>query len=238
MNKEKLLLIHGWGYEHYNKFDKKNVWEDRDEFINQLKRIFDIDIIKLPGFGGQKEPREKYWTLDNYADYIDEYIKNKSKKFDYILGYSFGGAVAVSYKLKYKNKEKLILVSPAINRFHKKNNSFIKTPKLLEKLRKQIRNFYLINIIKNDFMKHGTKFLRNTYQIIVREDLTDKLKLIDSKEIGFIYGLKDTAVNPKKLLNEISKEYKDRVKIIPDGDHEIASSYPKEIIKLIKELYK
>lgn len=238
MSKKNMLLIHGWGYHRYNKFKNEDVWEDRDEFINELRKTYNIDIIKLPGFGGQEEPKEKYWTLDNYADYINSYIKDNNKSFDYILGYSFGGAVSVSYKIKYKNKEKLILISPAINRFYKKNKPFVKTPKILDKIRKKIRDLYLIYIVKNEFMKHGTKFLRNTYQIIVREDLTDKIKLINKNEIGFIYGLNDTAVNPKKIIEELPKEYMTRIKTIKDGDHEIAGSHPKEIIKLINELYK
>ncbi len=237
MNKKNLLLIHGWGYQIYNKFNNDDVWSDRREFINELSKVYNINIIKLPGFGLCKEPKDKCWDLNNFADYINNYIKNSKKSFDYILGYSFGGAVAVSYKLKYKNKEKLILVAPAINRFQKNKKAFIKTPKIFENFRNRVRNFYLIYIINNKFMKYGTPFLKNTYQNIVREELTDKIKLINENEIGFIYGLKDTAVNPKKLLNEIPNNYKKRIKFIEDGDHQIAKSHSKEIIKLIKELY-
>lgn len=230
-----ILLIHGWGYQSYNRFNKDDVWQDRKKFIDKLSKEFKIIKLNLPGFGGTKEPKEKYWTLDNYANYVNDFLKDK--KVDYILGYSFGGAVAVSYKLKYQTKIKLILVAPAINRKYQKTYNFSKTPKLFDNIRKHLRNMYLIYIVKNNFMKYGTKFLRETYQNIVRIDLTNKIIQIKPNEIGFIYGDQDEMVNPQKTIMELPKEYQKRIKLIKNGKHDIANSHPDKIVSLIKELF-
>ena len=54
---------------------------------------------------------------------------------DYILGYSFGGAVAVKYSLLYDKNQKIILVSPAITRDKGKSKNMIKTPKFMRPIR-------------------------------------------------------------------------------------------------------
>lgn len=230
-----ILMIHGWNYLNYNKFNNKDAWSDRSIFVDKLSKHFNIIKINLPGFGGQKEPNEKHWNLDNYADYINSYLINK--KVDYILGYSFGAAVAVAYKLKYKSNVKLILVSSAINRKYRKSIGIINTPKAIEWFRKIIRDMYLIYIVKNNFVKYGTNFLRETYQNIVRVDLTDNINKIDLKEICFIYGEKDEIIDSQKLIKELPK-YQDRIKFIKNGEHDIANTHPDEILNYINELFK
>lgn len=232
---KKILLIHGWNYRNYTSQTKENdAWHNRADLVKELKKDYEVYKLNLPGFCSEKEP-DRAWTLDDYAKYIDDYLKNNKLSVDYILGYSFGGAVAVSYYLKYHQKEKLILVSPAIIRNNCKSKNFIKTPKIISKLRSFLRDQYLIRIVKTNEMVYGTKFLRNTYQNIVREDLTDKLLQINEKDLIIIYGDEDSMVNPHQVYDFLPKNYKKRVHILMSGGHNIGQSHYKEIIKIIKE---
>jgi len=231
---KKILLIHGWNYRNYtSRTSEKDAWHNRKEMVLELEKDFQVYKLNLPGFCGEKEPK-KAWNLDCYADFIHDYLTKSNLKVDYILGYSFGGAVAISYYLKYGQHEKIILVSPAIIRNYNKSKKFAKTPNCLNKIRKAMRNFYLIHVVKNNEMRYGTKFLRETYQIIVRIDLRDDIIKIPSAKLLIIYGAQDTMVNPKGVIDFFNAEYKKRVKIIADGGHNIGGTHPKEVAKLIK----
>lgn len=232
---KKILLIHGWNYRNYtSQTPETDAWHNRKEFVQKLSEDYEVYKLNLPGFCGEKEPH-KAWNLDDYAKYIKKYLEKNKIKPDYILGYSFGGAVAISYYLKYGKNEKIILVSPAIIRNNDKSKKFVKTPKVLERLRTFLRNQYIIHVVKTPEMVHGTKFLKDTYQIIVRIDLKDSLLKIPNDKVLIIYGEKDDMVNPKAVIEYLPDNYKQRVKMIFDGDHNIGQTHYQEIVKIIKE---
>ena len=229
-----ILLIHGWNYKNYYGCNHKS-WDNRIKFIKELEKNNNLYYPDLPGFGLEKEPNINKWGLDDYANFINDYIINNNLKIDYIIGYSFGGAVALRYKNTFNNNIKLILISPALIRNQSKSRRFIKTPSLLNPLRNFIRNIYLIKLIKVNEMVYGTKFLRNTYQDIVRINMIDDLNNIDSKAIKIIYGSIDNMVNPYKVFDSVSNKYKSRISFIDGGGHDIANTHTKELINIINK---
>ena len=118
-----ILLIHGWDYENYYGHINHSAWDNRSKFINELAIDNKVYYMDLPGFGLRKEPYAKVWTLDDYAKFINNYIKINNLNIDYILGYSFGGAVALQYKKNYTMHIKEILVSPALVRNEVKSST-------------------------------------------------------------------------------------------------------------------
>ncbi|MCK4592145.1 alpha/beta hydrolase [Candidatus Parcubacteria bacterium] len=68
-----IVLLHGWG-----------VSSDKyTELIKILYSIlntqYSIFILDLPGFGKSDEPKEN-WNLDDYVEFVDEFIKKTSRK--------------------------------------------------------------------------------------------------------------------------------------------------------------
>lgn len=235
----KILLLHGWNHKNYtNLTNETDAWHNRKEFVLLLEKHYEIHKINFPGFCGEKEPDEKYWDLENYASYVNNYIVDNNLTIDYIIGYSFGGAVAIKYNELFNNEQKLILISPAIVRNHDNSKEMIKTPKLFNPLRNLVRDFYLIKIKKNKYMIYGTKFLRNSYQHIVRIDLIESLKNINSRYIDIIYGDQDSMVNPNLVYNSVDDIYKEKIHFIKDGGHDIANSHTKELVREINRIIK
>lgn len=233
-----ILLIHGWDYDNYHhRNPNKDAWENRKKFIEYLKKYYDVVYPNLPGFGICSEPKDKKWTLDDYAKYISEYVENNNINPDFVLGYSFGGAVAIRYKTNYNKKTRLILVSPAIVRNKVKNVHFIKTPKILDSVRRKIRDLYVIYYLKTPEMKYGTNFLRNTYQVIVREELINELKLFNSNDYIIVYGENDNMVDPNRVIGEVNQKIKKRIKVIKNGGHDIANSHTKELTDIMLNYY-
>lgn len=230
---KKILLLHGWNYRNYTKMtNETDAWHNRAGFVAELEKKYEIYKLNFPGFCGQEEP-ERAWNLSDFANYVHEYLETNSLKVDYILGYSFGGAVAVEYNLLFDNNQKLILISPAIVRNNDKSKNFVKTPKVLKPVRNALRDTYLIHIVKNNEMVHGTKFLRETYQNIVRVELIESLEKIDPNNIKIIYGSDDTMVNPGYVIKSVPTEYKNCINVIEGGKHDIANTHAKDLIKII-----
>ena len=85
-------------------------------------------------------------------------------------------------------------------------------------------------------MVHGTKFLRDTYQKIVRIELLEQISQINPDKILIVYGSEDTMVNPNYVINNIPIEYKKCIKVIQGGGHDIANTNSKEIVDIIDKI--
>lgn len=232
-----ILMIHGWNYRNYTNSKREDAWKNRSKFVEKLKEKYNVNYMNLPGFCGEKEPKEKEWKLKDYADYIENYIIENELEPDFVLGYSFGGAVALKWKTQYEKNTPVILTSPALVRAStNKNISIKKWPKQLNFLRTALRDFYLINIVKNPEMKYGTSFLRKTYQNIVRVDMSEELLSVNPEEVKLIYGLDDQMVLPKIMEKKLKNTpFEKQMTIIKAGKHDIANTHTEELISIIDE---
>lgn len=229
----KILLLHGWNYRNYtNMTTEKDAWHNRKNFVEKLEKKYEVYKLNFPGFCGEPEP-SKTWELKDFANFVKEYLDKNNLKVDYIIGYSFGGAVAIEYNRLFDNNQKLILISPAIVRNNDKSKKFVQTPNIIKPVREFLRDFYLIHIVKTNEMVHGTKFLRNTYQNIVRIELIDELENIDPNLVQIIYGSNDKMVNPNFVISSVKAEYKGCISVIDGGAHDIANTHSEELINII-----
>ncbi|HLG90763.1 MAG TPA: alpha/beta hydrolase, partial [Candidatus Saccharimonadales bacterium] len=81
-----ILCLPGWG-DTITTFDK---------LIDELKEKYTVLALDLPGFGGTQAP-SKAWSLEDYADFTDAWLKKiKAGKTYAIVGHSYGGATAIS----------------------------------------------------------------------------------------------------------------------------------------------
>ena len=232
---KKILLLHGWNWKNYTSItDSKDAWNNREKFVSELTKKYEVYKLNFPGFCGEKEP-DKPYTLEDYALYVKNYLKQNNLQVDYILGYSFGGAVALKYNLLFDQQQQLILISPAITRSKTKSKDMIKTPKFMQGIRNKVRDWYLIHIIKNPYMVHGTKFLNASYQNIVRVELINDLEKINPKMLKIIYGSDDDQVLPQSVINNVNDVYKERIFIINGGGHDIANTHTSEVLETIEK---
>ena len=225
-----ILLLHGWNDDNYtSRTDSKDAWDNRKKFVDELYKKYKIYKLNFPGFCHTPEPN-KPWYLKDYVEYVYKYLKDNNLKVDYILGYSFGGAVATLYNVLKDPTQKIILISPAIARTNVKP---INTKQ--SNIRIFLRSIYLKYIIKNSYMVHGTKFLNNSYQNIVRIELIEELNSINPSLLTIIYGDKDEMVDPYKVYNSLDEEHKNRVIFIKDGMHDIANTHTDEVVSIISK---
>ncbi|TRZ77942.1 alpha/beta hydrolase [bacterium] len=239
---KRIALIHGWNYKNYSACAKSdNAWEDRADLLKEIGKDFEVFGFNLPGFCRESEPKNSSWEIEDFARYFENLLVKKNFVPDVVLGYSFGGAIALKWKILFKKDTKVVLVSPALLRAYsnKKPQSVLRKvvktllPNFLIEI---LRDFYLAHIVKNPYYYHGTKFLRRTYLNIVSVDMSEELQNVLSNEVQLIFGENDTATPPQLLLEKIqSQELKNRFAIIKDGDHDIGQTHYKEICEVIKK---
>jgi len=233
MSKE-IVMIHGWGTQSYNsnldcEMVKEDVaWSQRQELVNLLEKKYSIRFFNLPGFCCVKEPENQAFDLEDFSDYLNMWIEDQNIKPEAIVGYSFGGAVALDYKVRYKSNIPVILISPALKRRETIKSQIGKMGKHIvpQKYFDSLKSLY--QSIFSKYYREGTPFLRESYDKIARRDIRPQLEMVDPKDILLIYGDSDTST-PADYISELAEKNNLNCLIIKGGDHNIGGTHSEEI---------
>ncbi len=194
-NKSKidLVYLHGWG---------QNI-EMMEPIAKPFSKKYNVLILDLPGFGLSPEPKEA-WTLYDYADMVNFFVKELKMNNPILIGHSFGGKISLCYALKYKTNKLVLLASP----YEKK----ISKPTFKMKVFKLLKKTPFANIAKRHMgstdYRNASDMMRNILVKHVNLDLKDKLKNIKCPTL-LIWGTNDEAVDYDDALK--------LEKLIPDA---------------------
>jgi pimeloyl-ACP methyl ester carboxylesterase len=162
----------------------------------------------------------------------------------YLLGHSFGGALAMLYALKHPEKiKKLILYNPAIIR---EKNLKIKISLFLSKIFKFLakiipekffyfsKKAYYRFIVKSYDYFNADENLKKTFSNIVKVDLKDLAKNLKVKTI-LLWSKNDkfTPLRHGKILKNLIS---DSQLILLDGGHSFHKEKPEEFAKILKQI--
>ena len=111
---ETILFLHGWGQ---NK-------EMMLPLIEELQYKYKCVVIDLPGFGESVFCGEK--SLDEYVSNLRKFLEQNDLLPKHIVGHSFGGKVALSYYLKYKDISSLSIIASPLLRPKRRVNYYFK----------------------------------------------------------------------------------------------------------------
>lgn len=217
-----LLILHGWGSRGAN-------WMKVVETLaeNGIRVI----IPDLPGFGQSDKPSTA-WNLDDYCDFVEEFVKTLDLEKFYLLGHSFGGSLAIKFSLQHPEKVvKLSLVSAACIRKKTFKNKFFK---FLSKFLK-IKTPFLRKVFyrKSDYLS-TEGVMRDTYLKVIAEDLSGVLSQVQVPTT-IIWGEKDniTLLNDAKIINQKIKDSK--LEIIPNVGHDLNLKAPEKLAEVISK---
>lgn len=200
-----VLILPGWG-------TTINVYMTLVDSISTYANVITLD---MPGFGDSEEFKTP-WGLNEYVDFIIEFIKNQNIKELDLIGHSNGGRIII----RMMNKEnlnfkinKIILIGSA-GIVHKKSFK-IRCKIRMYKIGKKILNLKLIKKIFPDAIikfqnKSGSEDYRNSSPILrqsmvklVNEDLKEELKNINVPTL-LIWGENDdaTPIEDAKIMEK------------------------------------
>jgi pimeloyl-ACP methyl ester carboxylesterase len=225
------LILHGWG-------SNSDRWATVAEQIS--KKGFRVFVPDLPGFGKSEMPSAP-WNVNNYVNWSLHLVNALGLGDFYLLGHSFGGALASKIAVKHAQEiKKLFLVSAACVRKKTIKKS------LFKKMSRIFKAFYFLpyyGLIRKAFYKFVIKrsdyvyvqgILRETYLRVISEDLSFHLPFIKVPTV-IIWGDKDE-LTPLEDAHFINKQIKNsKLIIIPGANHDLNRKQPEILAEKVLE---
>jgi pimeloyl-ACP methyl ester carboxylesterase len=102
---KKVVFLHGFG-------TSLHTWDD-------IKELFPIDeftlfLIDLKGFGNSSKPEDDKYTIEEQSKIVKQFITDINTDSLYLIGHSFGGAVALLTQISLLNEKSKTKISKLI----------------------------------------------------------------------------------------------------------------------------
>ena len=228
-----VLILHGWG-------GSSHSWVK----VQELLAAGGNKVIcpDLPGFGKSKTPLES-WALDDYAQWVIDFISSQGIKEFVLLAHSFGGRMAIKFAIKHPEKIKGLIfcdsagIKPEPSSLQKmtilmaKIGSAILGLRHLVRFKSRARNLFYVFLRNKDYAKaKGT--MRETMKKILEEDLLSYLPDIKIKTL-IVWGKRDRMV-PEKFAHIFKEKIQNSELIIfPRVGHSPHLEAPKKLAKVV-----
>lgn len=201
-----IVLLHGWG---------QNIQMMKplgDQFCDKYR----ITILDLPGFGESDEPHD-VWTVGDYSDFMESFLKKVGVKKPIMIGHSFGGRVAIRYSARNPIEKLVLFGSPCI----RVDEELPMSVKILKKL-KQLPGLnelgeYMKKYIGSRDYKAASPTMRKILVEVVNEDLSKYAREIEEPTL-LIWGEQDTEA-PLNDARQLEKIMIDAGLIVLPGTH-------------------
>ena len=202
-----VLLLHGWG----SSFDVYN------GVINTLKNRCRVVAVNFPGCGNS-QTMESPWNLDDYCDFVLEFMKAVNLENPIMFGHSHGGRVTLKMAASgMVNPPKIVLLDSAglipkktlKQKYRAKSFKLIKsvlTLPLLKNYTEELLNKARKHYGSADY-NAAPEVLRKTLVSLVNTDLRDILPNIECPTL-LIWGENDTAtpLSDAKIIESLIKD--------------------------------
>lgn len=223
-NKETLVILHGWG---------RNL-RDWLAIAQILSSKYKVVLLDLPGFGGTSFPNGAVWGIQDYVEFILDFLNKLDIKKPILLGHSLGGRIGIVMGAKEGLLKKLVLVDAAgvAQRTLKERIST-----LIFKLTKRVMPGFIISWIRDmlgseDYIKAGP--LRKTLVKVVNENLKRLLPKINCETL-IIWGEKDSNQEIRYAKEMVEKIPNARLRVVWEAGHNPQLEKPKDFARIIKE---
>jgi pimeloyl-ACP methyl ester carboxylesterase len=227
-----LLILHGWN-------GCSDSWVKVQKLLSN--KGFRVIVPDHPGFGKSKTPSAP-WGVSEYSNYVLNFIEKIKLQNFFVLGHSFGGAIAI--KLAANHPEKingLILcdslgIKPKIDFFSKPflitliKNALL-TPKHLIRFLDWAVNLFYVSSRHKDYPK-AEDTMKETIKKILDEDLLPDLSGIIVRTL-IVWGGDDRIVPLRCALifNEVIED--SELEVLPKIGHSLHLEAPEKLAEIV-----
>ncbi len=223
-----LLFLHGWAAD-------STLWFQSASRIKNHLLLF----LDLPGFGKSQNPPHPF-TVADFANIVDLFIKKLTLKNVVVIGHSFGGKTAI--RLASGNPSylaSLVLVDSSCF-IHRSTAATLKIA--LAKTMKPLFNHPFMHPWRERILRKITTEdvllkpdMKETFAKVVTEDMEHDLSKIKKKTL-VVWGMKDdnayTPIADAYHIHDIIKG--SRLETIPDAGHFGFLDKPEEFVEIIQ----
>lgn len=167
--------------------------------INYFSRHFRVTAPDLPGFGGS-ELIPAAWSVGEYADWLEGFLKERGIVFPCVIAHSFGGRVAIKCLARGLIDRAVLTGCAGIVRrrtlsYHLKVKSY--------RLVKRVAPRFAEAKFGSAEYRSLSPLMRESYKKIVNEDLREEAKRI-ARPVLYLNGERDreTPLSSVKILHE------------------------------------
>jgi len=102
---KKIVLLHGFG-------TSLHTWDDIKELFP--KDEFTLYLIDLKGFGNSSKSEDDKYTIQEQSKIVEQFIRDINTDSLYLIGHSFGGAVALLTQISFLHEKSKTRISKLI----------------------------------------------------------------------------------------------------------------------------
>ena len=167
--------------------------------INYFSRHFRVTAPDLPGFGGS-ELIPAAWSVGEYADWLEGFLKERGIAFPCVIAHSFGGRVAI--KCLARGLIDRAVLTGCAGIVKRRTLSYHLKVKSYRLVKKFAPRFAEAKFGSAEY-RSLSPLMRESYKKIVNEDLREEAKRI-ARPVLYLNGERDreTPLSSVKILHE------------------------------------
>jgi pimeloyl-ACP methyl ester carboxylesterase len=183
------------------------------------------------------------WNLDDYVEFVAEFVGKLNIAVDAVVGHSFGGRIIIKGVASENIRtEKIVLIASAgVAERHTVRRSAIKSATKLGSaiawlppfifFRRQLRS-KLYESIGSDYLRAGS--MKNIYLNIIKEDLSSSARQIKCPAL-LIWGDRDATTPMREGLRFSKLIEKSTLKVIEGAGHFVHQQQARKVAAYINE---
>ena len=185
------------------------------------------DII---GFG-KSSPLERAYSVDDYCDWLESFIKKCKIQSPNILAHSFGARVAFKYLGNRGGSAEKLIITGGAGIVKPRSPRYMRRVKAYRRVKKLFPRFAEKHFGSEEY-RTLPPIMKESYKLIVNEDLRSFAQNIKNKTL-LIYGRDDTVTPPDEEGEIFKSLIADSRLCVLDGGHFCFSEHPEKFNKLI-----
>lgn len=233
-----IVILHGWGLS----------GKTFAPLVKSLKNLgYRVWAPDMPGFGDTRTP-DKPLTLNDYAKFLDDYLRIHSIEQPILIGHSFGGRVSLKYNELYPNNVRVLILSgtPGFTPIPKKKLllfiTLAKIGKLLFSIppfslvQDAVRKWYYYVVGAKEFFR-AEGAMRETFKNIVSQDLLTAMECVNIPTL-LLWGEYDIIV-PISIAERMHRIISgSELIVIPEADHGVPFKQPEVFASYVNRFVK
>ena len=210
-----ILLLHGY-------LSNKESFYYQIKFLSQYFKVTAPDIV---GFG-KSSPIDKPYSVDDYCDWLEDFIKKSKLERPHILAHSFGARVALKYLGGRGGDAEKLIITGGAGIVKPRSPRYMRRVKAYRRVKKLFPKFAEKHFGSKEY-RTLSPLMKESYKLIVNEDLRECASETGNKTL-LVYGRDDT-VTPACEEGEIFNKLIVGSRLcIMDGGHFCFSEHPDE----------